>query len=107
MKNRDPLPNPAQVEQELDEIAKLLRSNEALWDTLERKLSKPQWRILWELISAYPAPVPREELAERAEQSSISSGYSNNLGALRSLGFIDYPDRGKVIALPVLFLEGS
>ena len=37
--------------------------------------------------------------------SSTSSAYANNLGRLRSLGLIDYPDRGHVVALPVLFLE--
>lgn len=34
-----------------------------------------------------------------------SSGYTNNLGALRSLGLVDYPRPGRVVALPVLFLE--
>ena len=29
------------------------------------------------------------------------------LGSLRSLGLIDYPSPGQVVALPVLFLEGE
>jgi AcrR family transcriptional regulator len=47
-----------------------------------------------------------DELAERAGVSVNSSGYTNNLGSLRSLGLIDYPAPGLVAAQPVLFLEG-
>jgi ABC-type dipeptide/oligopeptide/nickel transport system ATPase component len=77
-----------------------------LYATLQRKLSTPQWRILSALIKTYPRSIAREHLADRAEASSTSSAYVNNLGALRSLGFVDYPERGQVVALPVLFLEG-
>lgn len=69
-------------------------------------ISEARWRILEPLIAAYPDSVRREELAERAGVSASSSGYGNNLGALRSLGLLDYPDRGWVIAADVLFLEG-
>lgn len=62
-------------------------------------------RILEALIGAYPDPIERTELAERAGASPTSSAYANNLGRLRTLGLIDYPDRGHVVALPVLFLE--
>lgn len=37
--------------------------------------------------------------------SPTSGGYFNNLGALRTLGVIDYPSPGRVVALPVLFLD--
>lgn len=36
---------------------------------------------------------------------TISGGYFNNLGALRTLGVIDYPTPGRVVATSVLFLE--
>ena len=32
-------------------------------------------------------------------------GFANAIGRLRSLGFIDYPSSGQVVAMPVLFLE--
>jgi len=64
-------------------------------------------RILRVLIEAYPESLGKEELAEAADASPRSSGYTNNLGSLRSLGLIDYPSRGYVAALPVLFLEGA
>jgi uncharacterized protein len=72
---------------------------------LEGRLSSSQWRILRSLIDVYPDPLGKDVLASMADQSPTSSGYSNNLGALRSLGFIDYPAPGSVVALPVLFLK--
>lgn len=77
-----------------------------LHDTLKRRLPGAQWRIVETLIGKYPHALDRGALADLSGQSHRSSGYANNLGALRSLGFIDYPNRGEVIALPVLFLEG-
>lgn len=47
-------------------------------------------------------------LAAAAGYTNLSSkGFSNAIGRLRSLGFIDYPERGQVVACPVLFLEGK
>jgi hypothetical protein len=34
-----------------------------------------------------------------------SGGFKNYLGEMRTLGLIDYPGPGQVVALPVLFLE--
>jgi hypothetical protein len=76
-----------------------------LHKTLEKKLAPAQWRIVQMLIASYPDAVSREALAESVGASATSSGYANNLGALRTLGIIDYPQRGTVVALPVLFLE--
>lgn len=70
------------------------------------KLSGPQWRILEALIGVYPASLTKDQVADMAGASPVSSSYANNLGALRSLGLIDYPQPGSVVALPVLFLEG-
>jgi hypothetical protein len=83
-----------------------LPTTDDLHRTLETKLSAPQWRILRALIEVYPREMTRQQLAEASDQSPSSSGYTNNLGALRSLGFIDYPGTGRVAAQPVLFLEG-
>jgi hypothetical protein len=76
-----------------------------LHEALFRRLPGPQVRILQALIEAYPAALDRDHLAEVAGASATSSAYGNNLGALRSLGLIDYPARGQVKARPVLFLE--
>lgn len=69
------------------------------------KLPRPQANILKNLIDNYPNPLSREATAIGSNQSPTSSGFTNNLGALRSLGVIDYPDSKTVVALPVLFLE--
>jgi hypothetical protein len=69
------------------------------------RLRGPQGRLLRVLIDHYPRAMERVELAESAGQSPTSSGLANNLGALRSLGLIDYPQRGQVAATALLFPE--
>jgi hypothetical protein len=70
-----------------------------------RWLSRPQAAILQALIDIYPNDIGRQELSERAGQSATSSGFDKNLGALRTLGLIDYAPKGRAVALQVLFLE--
>lgn len=73
---------------------------------LAKLVGPAKWKILASLMNAYPHALPREELAQRMGISPNGGGYANNLGALRSLGLIEYPQQGHVVALPVLFLEG-
>lgn len=82
------------------------QTSEELQTALLQRLPRARARILHALIRAYPNVISKPELAEQAEQSPTSSAYANNLGALRSLGLIDYRDGG-VVAQPVLFLEGA
>jgi Mn-dependent DtxR family transcriptional regulator len=70
------------------------------------KLSSPRVAILKVLIQCYPQAMEKTELAESAGASPKSSGYTNNLGGLRTLGLIDYPDSGCVAATELLFPEG-
>lgn len=67
------------------------------------KLSKPQANILRSLLQVYPDVMAKEVLAQKVQQSSTSSGYTNNLGTLRSLGLIDYLKPGLVVATNLLF----
>lgn len=69
------------------------------------KVGAPKAAILRALIDIYPDAIAKDELAERVGVSPTSGGYFNNLGALRTLGLIDYPAPGQAAALPVLFLE--
>jgi len=87
--------NPQQAPMTTDELQRAVLS----------RLPRPQANILQVLIGSYPDPVNRETLAIQAAQSPTSSGYTNNLGALRGLGVIDYPSSSEAVALPVLFLE--
>jgi len=63
-------------------------------------------RIVQHLVDIYPDEISKAGLAEEISVSAASSGYTNNLGSLRSLGLIGYPTPGWVRAEPVLFLEG-
>jgi hypothetical protein len=66
-------------------------------------LSAPQAAILAAVIDVYPRALPKDDLAERINVSKLSSGYANNLGSLRTLGAIDYPEKGMVRATDILF----
>lgn len=63
------------------------------------KPTAPQQRIIdaiaaWQAVK--PGPVERLMLAFLADASSKSSGYANNLGALRTAGVIAYPAGGLI-----------
>jgi hypothetical protein len=60
-------------------------------------------KILRAAIDAYPNPLTKEDLAAQVQASPTSSSFANNLSTLRTLGVIDYPGRGLVIATPLLF----
>jgi hypothetical protein len=66
-------------------------------------LSEPQRKLLRVLIARYPEAMLREELASEAGYSPSSGGFANLLGQLRTLGIVDYPERGQVVATPLLF----
>lgn len=73
------------------------------------RLDGPESRVLQVLIDSYPDPITKQECGQRAGYTvgdSVGGTFGNILGRLRSLGLIDYPQQGKVVALPVLFLEG-
>lgn len=80
-------------------------TTEELHSIILSRLPTPQSRILQVLIDQYPNAVNREWLAEQAGYTLKSTSFTNPLGALRSLGVIDYPSSSEAIALPVLFLE--
>lgn len=86
--------------------AQAIRTLDDLHQAWVQRLPRPQAKILSIVIAAYPHAVGKNELAERAGQSATSSGYQNNLGALRSLGLVDYPRAGYVVATTLLFPDG-
>jgi hypothetical protein len=79
-------------------------TSEHLHQMIYARLPRPQAAILQALIAAYPESLSRQETADQAGASATSSSFINNLGALRSIGLIDYPAQGHVEALPLLFL---
>jgi hypothetical protein len=82
-------------------------TTEELQYALYERLSGPQAALLRVLVAHYPAFLSRAALAAGAGVSNASSGFRNNVSVLKSLGLIDYPGDGQVVALPVLFLEAG
>lgn len=78
-------------------------STEELHEHVQTLLPPVRWRIMAPLLAAYPDSMSREELADAAGVAPRSSGYDNNLGGLRTLGLLDYPQPGYVAATPLLF----
>lgn len=72
---------------------------------IERLLPAAKWKIVAELIDAYPKAMHKDDLANQIGVSPTSGGYFNNLGSLRTLGLIDYPQPGHVVAKSLLFLQ--
>jgi hypothetical protein len=63
-------------------------------------------KILRALVDIYDGSLTREQLSEKIDQSQASSTFEKNLGALRSLGVVDYPTPGEVAATSLLFPDG-
>ncbi len=80
-------------------------NSEALQAVIIEKLPNPQRRIMRYLVSIHPRAVTKEALGPISEQSPTSSGFTNNLSALRTLGLLDYPSRGEVVATDAMFLQ--
>jgi hypothetical protein len=83
-------------------------TSEELQGRLLRMLDPVHERLLRPLIGAYPGSLDRSELAGASGYTHVqSTGFVKALGRLRSLGLVDYPGSGSVVARPVLFLEGA
>jgi hypothetical protein len=80
-------------------------SLEELHESWLRIVSGSQREILSALLSIYPDSISKNDLADQVGASRTSGGYFNNLGKLRTLGAIDYPSKGAVIASLILFRE--
>lgn len=59
-------------------------------------VTNPQRKILEALIELYPQEITKAELARQVGVSETSGGFFNNLGRLRTIGAIDYPQPGRV-----------
>jgi hypothetical protein len=81
-------------------------TNDALHAKIMAILDGPKRRILQPLLDSYPAAMDRASLAAAAGYEPSGGAFQNPLGALRSLGLIEYPASGQVVALPILFIGG-
>lgn len=71
------------------------------------RLPGPEARILSVLLDAYPEAVANDDLARQAGYEPGGGAFNNPRGRLRSLGLVDYPQRGTVVARAVLFVGGA
>ncbi|HXG59180.1 MAG TPA: DUF87 domain-containing protein [Thermoanaerobaculia bacterium] len=81
-----------------------LTTDELQRRVLER-LPGPEQKILRVLFEVYPDSIENDELARRAGYEPGGGAFNNPRGRLRSLGLIEYPERGRVVARSILFLE--
>ena len=84
----------------------IIENLDDLHEAWYKKISSSQQKILRFLIDNYPNEYSRADVAEALEVSITSGGYGNNLSGLRTLGTIDYPKPGFVVATKLLFPEG-
>jgi hypothetical protein len=74
------------------------------------RLSEPERRVLREIVEVYPDSIRKQDAGAGAGYSvgdKVGGTFGNILGRLRSLGLIDYPSPGAVVACDVLFLTGD
>lgn len=69
------------------------------------RLPGPEQKLLTALLQAYPDSLANEELAARSGYAPEGGAFNNPKGRLRSLGLIEYPEKGRAVARPLLFLE--
>ena len=70
------------------------------------RLGNVAGRILSPLLVTYPEALRSDEVAAAAGYHPNAKSYSNMKGRLRTLGLIDYPRPGELVATKVLFPEG-
>lgn len=84
-------------------------TTEVLQRAIFDRLDNPEGRVLRAIIDAYPDQLTKQEAGARSGYTVTGNAggtFGNILGRLRSLGVIGYPAPGKVVALPVLFING-
>ena len=81
-------------------------TTEALQDLVRTQLNSSQQKILDVCLGVWPNRMSRADLAERAGYTE-NGHFNNTVSRMRTLGFIDYPERGYVAASDLLFLEAA
>lgn len=78
-------------------------TNEAMQQAVMEVTTKPQAALLRVVIAAYPNAVSRAAIGIDLGVEPTTGTFRNNLGALRTLGALDYPADGMVVATSMLF----
>lgn len=78
-------------------------THQAIMQKIADKISPAQMRIVSAAARVFPEAFDKDTLADEIGTTSSSSAFQNNLGRLRSLGFITYPAKGRIRADERLF----
>lgn len=81
------------------------QTNEELQAQVLSRLKPAKRRIVEVLLESHPESMVKDELARRTGQSPTSGGFKNNLGNLRTLKIIEYPEVGAARASDKLFIN--
>lgn len=80
-------------------------TNTEMLERAKNVLGGSEGRLLEAVHGFYPEAITKSQLAEITEFSESGGGFNNYLGHMRTLGFIDYPQKGYVRASDWLFIE--
>lgn len=78
-------------------------TRDELHQRFRENIDGPMWKILEPLIESHPTSMTRSLVANDAGYSATSGSFNNALGRLRTMGLIEYPEIGWVVACKVLF----
>lgn len=81
------------------------QTNEALQNDVLRRLGPSHRRVLEALIGAFPQPLPRTNVAAAAQMDAAGGYFARLVGELKTMGVIDYPQKGMVRAAEILFIK--
>ena len=82
-------------------------TNAELHQAVKAKLGGGEGRLLDVLLKSYPKALTAQDLATKAGFAPGSGNFNNLRGRLKTLGLVDYPAQGMVVAKSLLFPESA
>lgn len=83
------------------------RTTDGLQQAVYARLSGVERRVLEAVVSVYPNPATKQDIGAAAGYTvgeKVGGTFGNILGKLRTLGLIDYPAPGYVVAAAIMFV---
>lgn len=79
-------------------------TQEELHQRVLQQLPGPEQSILRPLLDSYPDAIENDALAQKAGYTPGGGAFNNPRGRLRTLGLVEYPQKGMVKAADLLFI---
>jgi len=83
------------------------RTTAGLQQAVYARLSGVERKVLEAIVAAYPNPATKQDIGAASGYTvgeKVGGTFGNILGKLRTLGLIDYPAPGYVVAAAILFV---